>query len=424
MNIWLITIGEPIPHETNKLRLHRTGIFAKHISENSNHNITWWTSAFNHFTKEHIFSATKDFYVNPQLRVVALKGKGYKKNISIERIIDHQQIANEFKLRARLEIKPDVIVASFPTLGLCVASIEFAKENHIPILIDYRDMWPEVFTDIIPNKLKPIGKLILHKLFNKTSKMFKDASGIIGITDPFLNIALQKAKRQKNNFDAVFPLAYLSNQFSKDEYDNAIQYWKNINISKEKDCLRICFLGTIGHQFDFETIIEVAQNWENEGKKIQFVMCGTGDRLDELKEATSNLNNIIFPGYANAAQIKVLMEVSDVGLCPYYPKEAFLNSIPGKAIEYLSGGLPLLCSLDKGLLGNLVKENNIGFNYVSGDTNSLVQAINDFFNNEQDQIIYQENILRLFHENFDATSVYHKYMKHLESAAENFKGNN
>ncbi len=420
MNIWLITIGEPIPHETNKLRLHRTGIIAKYISENSSHNITWWTSTFNHFTKEHIFSETKEFYTNSQLKIIALKGRGYNSNISIDRIIDHQQIAQEFREKAPLEIKPDIIVSSFPTINLCVAAVDFSKKNKIPLLIDYRDMWPDVFIDILPKLLKPIGEFFLSCLFNKTNKILMETSGIIGITESFLNIALQKAKRQRNSFDAVFPLAYLSNQFKDKDYDNAIQFWNNLNIYKEKDCTRICFFGTIGHQFDFDTIIEVARKWTDCKRNIQFVLCGTGDRLEALKKASSNLSNVIFPGYLNAAQIKVLMEISDIGLCPYYPKENFLKSIPGKAIEYLSEGLPLLCSLKVSILGNLIKDNELGYNYESGNIDSLDKAINDFckLNNSKEK--YRQKILKFFHENFDAKSVYKKYMKHLELTFETY----
>ena len=226
MNIWLVTIGEPIPHAENKLRLHRTGILAKYISENSNHEVTWWTSAFNHFTKESIFPKTKSFNVNNKLKIIAIKGKGYKKNVSFDRIIDHAQVAKEFSFLSKNERVPDIIVASFPTLGLCNAANKFAKANSIPLLIDYRDLWPEVFTDLLPNKIQFLGKIALFELFRRTNKVFKQADGIIGITKPYLQIALDKIKRQINKNDAVFPLAYLKNQFSEIEYKDAEKFWE------------------------------------------------------------------------------------------------------------------------------------------------------------------------------------------------------
>ena len=133
-NIWLITIGEPIPHSENKLRLHRTGILAKQISASKNHTVTWWTSAFNHFTKQHIYNEDSVVEVNSRLKMIALYGGGYKRNVSFSRIRDHKQIAEKFIKLAQHQNKPDIILASFPTLGLCEAAVEYAKGKTASIL--------------------------------------------------------------------------------------------------------------------------------------------------------------------------------------------------------------------------------------------------------------------------------------------------
>ena len=39
LEIWIVTIGEPIIHDKNSLRIHRSGLLAKYISENSNHEL-------------------------------------------------------------------------------------------------------------------------------------------------------------------------------------------------------------------------------------------------------------------------------------------------------------------------------------------------------------------------------------------------
>ena len=172
MNIWFVTIGEPIPHKDNKLRLHRTGILTKFISENSNSKVIWWTSNFNHFTKEHIYEGETDFVVNKNLSLIALSGKGYKRNVTIDRIIDHKQIANSFRKRIAISAKPEIIIVAFPTLELCEICTDFGKNNNIPVIIDYRDMWPEVFVDIAPSAFKPLVQLLLSPLFNKTKNVF------------------------------------------------------------------------------------------------------------------------------------------------------------------------------------------------------------------------------------------------------------
>ena len=87
MIIWIVTIGEPIINNKNNLRLHRHGLLAEYISKNSSNKVIWWTSKFNHFTKEFEMINDEEYYPNKNLTVKLLKGTGYKKNVSISRII-------------------------------------------------------------------------------------------------------------------------------------------------------------------------------------------------------------------------------------------------------------------------------------------------------------------------------------------------
>lgn len=408
MNIWLVTIGEPIPHPENKLRLHRTGILAKYISENTDHNVVWWTSTFNHFTKQHIYYKDYIVNVNDRLKMLALHGVGYKRNVSFNRIRDHKQVAIKFSKLSKQQSRPDIIVASFPTLELCDAAIEYGREHDIPVVIDYRDMWPEVFVDVLPRKIRFFGKIIFFYLFSKTRHVLVKATGLIGITEEFLDLGLNKIKRKKHSMDAVFPLAYLGNQFSNSELVEADEYWEKLDLLKDKK--RICFFGTLGYQFNLETVIKAASL--SEGKKYQFILCGTGDKLEELKRINGDNPNVIFPGYMSAAQIKALMNISDYGLCPYITKEAFLNSMPGKVIEYFSSGLPILGTLGDGVLGQYLTTHKIGVNYNSNDPKNLLEGLNtlDAMNQEKMKL----KIINLFNKQFNAKEVYANYLKHLE----------
>ncbi len=413
MNIWLITIGEPILHPNNKLRLHRTGILAKTIVANSSHKVTWWTSTFNHFTKEHMYDTDAFVDVHKNLKMIAIKAKGYKRNISIDRIIDHKQISQKFERLAPLEKKPDIIIAAFPTLGLCQAAIKFGKTHNIPVLIDYRDMWPEVFVDIIPSIGKGLGQKLLSSLFEQTKQVFSQADGLVGITEEFLGLGLKKIGRTKGVLDGVFHLGYLENQFSEIEYGEAEKYWASLEITKENG-INICFFGTLGQQFELETAVKAGKTLSNDN--IRFIFCGTGDKMSDLQRLASGAKNIVFPGYMSAAQIAALMNISQFGLCPYKPKEAFLNSIPGKAIEYLSAGLKLISSLGDGVLGEFINENQTGVNYESNSVESLCAAIMMAIAGNK----YEEKvrIKTIYLNKFKAENVYSEYLKHIENVVE------
>ena len=197
MKIWIITIGEPIINNKHGLRLHRSGLLAKYLSTKLKCEVTFWTSSFNHFKKDFEFKEDKFSFINPNLKQICINGGGYKSNVSISRFIDHYKISKKFRKLSSKEVKPDLIIASFPTLGLCEEALKYSKKNKIPVLIDYRDMWPEVFVELFQKSLDFIGKILFYPLFNKTSKVFSKSNGIISITDKLLDIALKSKSSTK-----------------------------------------------------------------------------------------------------------------------------------------------------------------------------------------------------------------------------------
>ncbi|RVU25596.1 glycosyltransferase [Sandaracinomonas limnophila] len=412
MKIWLVTIGEPIFHPDNKLRLHRTGILSKYILENRKDvDVTWWTSTFSHFTKKQIFENTIDCKIGTNFKMIAINGGGYRKNVSFERIRDHNNVNEIFKKKILEEEKPDIIVSAFPTIGLCESAIAYAKINNIPILIDYRDLWPEVYIDLIPKPFKFLGKILLYPLIRRVNNIFLNATGVLGVTEGFLSIALRKAKRKKNQYDAVFPLGYLKNQYSEAELIKADNYWGTMLSNRAK--LRICFFGAIGYQSDWDTIVTCIKIAFDQKLPVEFVICGSGDRLNELVSKTQNLDNVHFPGFVSASQIYSLMKLSDFGLCAFLSKENYLNAIPGKSIEYMSAGLPILNSLKNSELGQLITDFNIGFNY--DDADSFLSVIKLALNSKFDKSQLKNNINKIYNNNFDSTTVYKNYLSHIEN---------
>ncbi len=419
MIIWIVTIGEPIINNKNNLRLHRHGLLAEYISKNSKNKVIWWTSKFNHFTKEFEMMNDEEYYPNRNLTVKLLKGTGYKKNVSISRIIDHLKIKKSFskKIRTQNE-KPDIIISSFPTLGLCQESLKFGEINNIPVIIDYRDLWPEAFSDLFPSKINFIGKILLSPLYFSTNKMLKNATGIIGITESFLNIALQKINREKNNFDAYFPHTYKKLNISHEKINDSLTFWKEFGIDPNSNFINICFFGTLGYQFDLETVIKGFSNLQN--PNIRLIICGSGHKKASLEKLAKNNPNIIFPGYINAIQIKSLLTISHIGLCPYLPKKMFLEAIPGKVIEYMSEGLELITTLGKGVVGNMVEDKNFGLNYDAFDSDSFSRKISELYKKIKSNGNQKSKIIDYYNKNFDQETVLKNYLTHVKKVVKDY----
>lgn len=404
MNIWLVTIGEPIPVTENKLRLHRTGILYKKICSENNKKVTWFTSNFNHFLKKKI-SLDKKVKKSDNNSLILLKSIGYKKNISIRRFFEHFLLALDFLKRSKKEEIPDIIICSYPTIFLSYFSVKFAKKNNIPILIDFRDNWPDIFVDFLPPSLKFFGKIIFSPYKIISNYIFKNATGIISITNNFLKIALVKAKREKKIYDNYFPLGY--NKLSPiKSYNGKL---KKFPIDEKK--INICFIGTLGGSFNLDYVIDAFNS--NKLNNFRIFICGDGDFRRKLeKKAISK--NIFFPGYIDAIDIKYLLKKCQIGLCPYIPKHDFLNSIPGKAIEYMSEGLYLMSSLGNGVLGNFIKKNKIGINYSNSET--FINQLKSIKLKKEDS----KYIMDLYKKLFDSKVVYKNYIDHINFVVKHF----
>ena len=420
MNIWIVTIGEPIINNRFNLRLHRSGLLAKYISENSNHKVTFVTSLFNHFTKEFEFKDERVLRINKNLHMILLKGCGYKNNVSFSRFYDHLIIQKKYKKLLKLE-QPDVIIASFPTIGLSFETIKFAKKRGVISFIDIRDLWPEIFIDILPLRVRFLGKIIFSPIFYMTSIIFKKTNGILGVTDNYIKVGLKRAKRLKSKYDKSFPLGYNKLKLNQNDYENALKFWGNNGIYKNDNFINICYFGTLGYQYDLVTVIKGFINANI--KNVRLIICGSGDNQNSLKELASKHDNISFPGYIDAVQLKVLMTFSHIGLYPPFKKDNYIKNIPGKVVEYLSEGLVIMNSLEESLVGKLLKDQDFGISYESGDVNSFSNALVDLIENVKNKKFDKEKMISFFNENFDQKKVFKSYMNHIESSVDKIKSN-
>ena len=120
----------------------------------------------------------------------------------------------------------------------------------------------------------------------------------------------------------------------------------------------------------------------------------------------------------NHEQLTYLMKISDFGLCPQYPEDSWLNSIPGKAIQYMSEGLPILTSLDKGLLGNLINNKGFGLTYKSENLQSLLLTLNNAIKDSVNFSNKKNKIISFYEQNFDNNIVYKNYTNFIENLHE------
>jgi len=399
----------------------RAGLLARHLAA-AGHGVTWWTSTFDHTQKVHVFDTDTQLRLPDGVELRALRGLGYRRNVSLQRIRDHRKVAQAFAQQAERAPRPDVILASFPTIELAGAAVRFGARHGIPCVIDIRDLWPDLFSQQLPGWLRGLAAPAIALLRAQASRVCSEAFGIIGNAPSFVEWGLRLAGRTARPSDRHVPFAYALPAIPDVRLAEARRYWNERGIRHDGDQVVGVYFGAIGHQSDFTGLIEAASLLSHRGVKFRLVICGTGERYEELRARASENPDVLLPGWIGQPEIRALMEAAHFGIAPYWNSVGFVDNLPNKPIEYMAGGLPVVTCLT-GYLREFIERNGCGFYYPQGDVQALAELIASLCADRSRLQDAADNARRAYRENFDADLVHRTLTEYLESIARNSRGN-
>ena len=420
MIVWVVEVGEPLPIDGEFPRLMRAGLVAETLTA-IGHDVTWWTSAFSHTAKT--MRPTGDHEINVGDRrylLITLRSIGYKRHMSPRRFIDHRINASAFRRAAKGRPKPDVIMVGMPTVELARAVSRFASSQAVPFVVDVRDLWPDMIYDRFPRFSHPVVRLLCWPMKRDATIACRLASGVIGITDRYVDWGVRLAGRPRRALDRSFSLAYRHVSSNPASARAAEDFWRNLGIAP--DNLVFSFVGSLTRQFDFDPILTVARQWITENSHVKFVLAGQGPLHEELSRLSKGCSNVVLPGWIDAPQIAWLLEHSVAGLAPYQATTNFLENIPNKIVEYLSFGCPLVATLGDGLVGELVRDHGVGACYSPGNAAELADTLSSLVNDSPRRNEAAAAARQLFDNEYRAETVYGELAEHLSTIANSAKG--
>jgi glycosyltransferase involved in cell wall biosynthesis len=398
---WLITTGEPLPTDQGNPRLLRTGILAETLVAKGA-EVVWWTSSFNHANKFKRHVSLHDLSRGERFQIRLLNGISYPKNVSILRQIANKQVAAAFKREAKYAPRPDLIVCALPTLELCRQATRYGEQVGAPVLIDIRDLWPDIFLDVAPDWARRPVRALLNPMYSSARKSLASAYGLIAVSQSYLDWGIAQTQRGLSSRDAVFPLGYRASHPPQSALDRAQSALLAKGINPE--CRIFCFIGSFGHSYDLETVINAARQLRHDGNKnLQFVFAGEGEYGDRWRAMAEGLDNTKFVGWLDAPGVMSLMQQSVAGLLAY--RTTAKQSLPNKLFEYMSAGLPVLSSL-AGESTEVIRRSGCGLYYDSGDTQALINSVLRLANDEKLRAEMSARCLTVFRRDYSAEKIY------------------
>ncbi len=418
MKVWVVKTSEMLAKDNPGGRVLRSGLIANMLDARG-HEVTWWVSTFDHARRRQRSETDviESFGRTGRLRM--LRSPGYKSVVSLKRLYDHVVWGRRFAQAIRAEQKPDIIFCAYPTIESAAVCARYGARHGIPVVLDLRDMWPDIFVDAVPRRARFIARLALAPLYRTARRAMRGASALFGITEEFVDWGLRHAGRSRNALDAAFPLAYPRADFAtvEGQSDAATRFWDDLGVT-EGGAFRLVMVGSLnGQRYEMDSVFETArQLHQQEPGAYQVLICGDGENLPAYKQRAADCPNVLFPGWLGPPQIRALLARSHVGLVPYRNTPDFMMSVPNKAVEYLAAGVPVATSL-RGTLPQVLEANECGLQFDAARPETLVAQIRRLRQNPAAQARMATQARGLYERDYIAEIVYNRLIDRLEHMA-------
>ena len=316
----------------------------------------------------------------------------YKQNLSCKRIYSHLWFA--YRLYHYLHVlveKPDIIYCAMPTSSAAFICGKFCKKYNIRFVIDVVDLWPD---SLIPvNKWFRMFRCILYPWKFLTISAYRHANVILGESIRYVTVASQYNK------DAMTYPIYLGIDLKKN-----CELKEKSQIKLEKDPLEIwiCYGGSLGNSYDFETLLEAVKDIsENCHYKLLFV--GGGETQDYIEKRIKELGlNALITGEVSYGDYLKYLSYCDIGINIFKKDTLVVHSY--KFNDYVASGLFVLNNLE-GETAKIIEDYQIGLNFDYFE-NPLVEVLRDVCTHWDYYKNFRQNHSRLIDEKLEKEKIY------------------
>ena len=418
MRVWVIKTGEPLPYlvEEADERFLRAGQVARAAAV-ADHQVVWWNARFFH-QKKHYRTPPENQLLPGQggaPDVVLLGSRGYTNHLGLRRFLDHRDMARSFRRLAPTQPEPDVIFCAWPVIDLCAAAVDFGKARGIPVVLDVRDLWPDVIYEKLNTRLpfRTNGAFLPYEIQGR--RAIRGAAAISGLTQGMLDWA--RGRFGGSGPDRVFHQCMTRAELIKDIQAEASAFWASKGVDLEAPMTRLVWSGSLIQETDGAALLEALEQLpEAAAREIQVVLCGTGALVPRIQETAARLPHLIYGGWVDAPKLTALTEASHIGLLCYLDRFDFRNSVPNKVVDYCAAAMRVLTNLG-GEVPRLLGDSDSVISYPTGDATALAQVLGNIAADPVRYRVKHAPSRAVFDEHFDAEKVLPGLISWLEDIA-------
>ncbi|WP_217914280.1 glycosyltransferase family 4 protein [Miltoncostaea marina] len=258
--------------------------------------------------------------------------------------------------------RPDVVVASSPSLPSAAAAAAMAAARGARFVLEVRDLWPD--SAIAMGLVRDRHTIRVARTLE--SYCYRRADRIValteGIRDGMVELGVSPAK-----------ITLITNGV---DLEIGAPDGRPADVPVPGDAFVAMYVGAHGTYSSLETVLGAAELLRDlPGARV--VLVGNGDRKPSLVEEARRrgLDNVVFADPVPKRDVPAWLARADACLLPYQDNELFAGALPNKAFDYLGAGRPIVAAAPAGELTRMVERAGCGVAVPPEDPAALAGAI-------------------------------------------------
>ena len=250
--------------------------------------------------------------------------------------------------------KYDTVFVTSPPIFLGLVGILAKLRFKAKLILDVRDLWPDSLKGVgVFNYKWVIG---FFKIIEKY--MYNQADSIVINSKGFYNPILQLLKKDT-------PIEFIPNSIREKEL--VLEQQKNEDFT-------VVYSGNIGLAQDVNFLKDLSKALYENGITLKVIGFGLkrGELQDFVKE--HKLKNVHFIKAMTRQQCLKLIKQSHVGVLGLKDEDVFDTVLPGKMIDYIACGLPIVAGVS-GYTKSIIEDKRIGYVSETRDVNEIVKYV-------------------------------------------------
>ena len=305
-----------------------------------------------------------------------------------------------------------VIIYSNPPILPLIATIGKKLFNTKVVFVSY-DIYPEmaITTDTISEDS------IISKVMNKVNKtVFKNVDKVVALSNEMKRYLLVNRSWLSEKHIQIIPNWYEDNGLANIQktLNN-----KQFNSIKRDGNLVVSYFGNMGIAQDLDTIVKAIKELKDDNK-VQFIFAGHGNKMDSLRDIVNkeDLKNVTIFDFLHGQDFQDALNISGCFLVSLAKGLTGL-AVPSKTYSYMMAGKPVIAIIgeDSDIARDL-KDNDAGYSMQVGESDKLVNAINELKDNEYKRKRMGQNCRNVFLEKYTKEHCTQQYVNMMKKILE------